>query len=156
MTKREGKSAHLGSTIAGTIATPRQLRKAISRLSPRSPFTDEFSTKWRAKRIRGGQQERTSVWYTTQHQHWLGWLKQYDGPGAYGRTGRDYSAEFAYNHIVNPQMLIYLAEAVRIDRALLRAAAKAALASTTMSAMSGAIRRVLPWKVIERALVAKG
>lgn len=36
------------------------------------------------------------VWYTTQKQHWLGWLSEYDGPGAYGRrSGQNRDAKFA-------------------------------------------------------------
>ena len=31
--------------------------------------------------------DRDGVWYRTQKEHWLGWLSQYEGPGAYGRTG---------------------------------------------------------------------
>lgn len=43
------------------------------------------------------------VWYRTQKEHWLGWLRDYDCPGAYGRKvtgGRD--SHFVYNHVVNP------------------------------------------------------
>jgi hypothetical protein len=141
----------------GKIATPAQLRNAIRRLSPTSPFTDQFRKKWlAASRSSSGQRERSDVWYDTQHEHWLVWLGQYGGPGAYGRKGTRYSAEFAYNHIVNPQMLIYLSEAVNIDRATLQAASKAAFANRrTMMAMSAAIRRVVPWQTIETALLAK-
>jgi hypothetical protein len=40
-------------------------------------------------------------WYTTQKQHWVGWLGEYQGPGFYGRrTGSRRDAEYAYNHIV--------------------------------------------------------
>src|SRR5450432_1034484 len=138
------------------IETPAQLRKAIARLSPASPFTDAFSKRWSALRQRlNTQGERKKVWYHTQHEHWLGWLGGYEGPGAYGRQNWSRSAAFAYNHIVNPQMLIYVAEATDIDRALLKAAAKGALASrATMGSMSGAIRRLIPWKLIEVALLA--
>ncbi len=51
------------------------------------------------------------VWYTTQKEHWLGWLGEYDGPGGYGRVpGKKRDAKFAYNHIVNPEMLLWLFE----------------------------------------------
>ena len=49
-------------------------------------------------------------WYLTQKEHWIGWLLEYNGPGAYGRKttdGRD--AKFVYNHVVQPEMLVYLA-----------------------------------------------
>jgi hypothetical protein len=40
-------------------------------------------------------------WYKTQKQHWLGWLKEYHGPGAYGRkTSQERDAIYDYNNIV--------------------------------------------------------
>jgi hypothetical protein len=43
------------------------------------------------------------VWYTTEKQHWLGWLSQYNTAGAYGRVpGQNHDARYAYNHVVNP------------------------------------------------------
>ena len=91
--------------------------------------------------------------YCTQHEHWLGWLREWDGPGFYGRKESNRSAEFVYNHIVNPQMLIYLAEAAGITKTLVREATHSALARSTMPAMSAAIRRHIPWRMIEGALL---
>lgn len=55
------------------------------------------------------------VWYMTQKEHWLGWLREYDGPGAYGRiAGKQRDARFAYNHIVEPKMLLWLIEAAGV------------------------------------------
>ena len=137
------------------IETHSHLRRVIRRLSPKSPLTNRFSERWRKLRNRVvGQQERKRVWYKTQHEHWLGWLGEYDGPGGYNRKNSDRSAEFVYNHIVNPQMLIYLAEAVKVNRVLLAKAMKAALSHrASMSAMSSAIRRIIPWTIVERALM---
>lgn len=137
------------------IVTPLQLRRAISRLSPASPVTNRFSARWRKLGRRGGgQQEQRVVWYKTQHEHWLGWLKEYGGPGADNRKNANRSSEYVYNHIVNPQMLVYLAEAAKVKRALISRATKAALANrVSMSAMSSAIRNVLPWCVVEESLV---
>jgi hypothetical protein len=53
-------------------------------------------------------------------------------------------------------MLVYLAEAVAIPTRELDAAVSAALSNRrTMAAMSGAIRRFIPWKTIERALLSR-
>ena len=137
------------------IETPAQLREAIEGLSPVHPFTDAFSARWRqSPKARGAQREVEDVGYDTQHDHWLGWLDGYESEGAYGRKNWSRSAEFVYNHVVNPQMLIYVAEAVNMDRDLLTKAVDGALASQgTMSSMSGAIRRVVPWKMLEAALL---
>jgi hypothetical protein len=143
--------------ISKTIKTPQQLRRAIVPLSPSSPVTDRFSATWRKLGSRGGvQQERKVVWYKDQHEHWLGWLRGWGGPGAYGRKDWNRSAEFVYNHIVNPQMLVYLAEAAGVSKDLIARAIKAAFAGrSTMPSMSAAVRHVLPWALVEQALLAQ-
>jgi hypothetical protein len=136
------------------IETPQQLRCIIAQLSPASPATDRFTALWRGQRgSRNVQQEQKKVWYCTQHEHWLGWLREYDGSGFYGRQKFDRSAEFVYNHIYNPQMLIYLAEAAGISKARVQAATRSGLACSTMPAMSSAIRREIPWPMVEAALL---
>jgi len=36
------------------------------------------------------------AWYRSQKQHWLGWLTEYSGPGAYGKqSDKTLSAELA-------------------------------------------------------------
>ncbi len=141
-------------TARPAIRTPQDLRRIIGKLSPSSPITDRFSANWRSGARRGeGQQEQSKVWYRTQHEHWMGWLDAYRGPGAYNRKDHRRTAEFVYNHIVNPQMLIYLAEASRLPRPIVHRAAREAFAhSSTMASMSAAIRRTVPWSVIEEAL----
>jgi hypothetical protein len=96
---------------------------------------------------------RPKVWYTTQKQHWLGWLSEYHGPGAYGRrsqTRRD--AEFAFNHIVEVAMLLWLIEASAVDSGLVAAARKAATKGKSLNQKSAAVRRVVPWSVVFAAL----
>jgi len=97
------------------------------------------------------------VWYLTQKEHWLGWLSEYDGPGAYGRTGQQRDARFAYNHIVNPRMLMYLIEAIPMRPESVEAAHTAfrAKENATLMQTSGAIRKVVPWAAIYQALVQR-
>ena len=137
------------------IKTPQALRRVVARLSPESPITDRFSRQWRSLADRdGGQQERRRVWYKTQHEHWLGWLNGWRGPGAYSRKDWNRSAEFVYDHIVNPQMLVYLAEAAGVNRESVTVAVKAALEDRgSMPSMSAAIRRIIPWETVESALL---
>ena len=96
----------------------------------------------------------TGVWYHTQKEHWLGWLGQYLQSGAYGRTWSRDDARFAYNHIVNYQMLEYLARACGIPQALRKQAQKAMdLASPdNLGRRAGAFRRVVPFDMIRDAL----
>ena len=138
--------------ITRSIDTPAQLRAHIKRLSPASRITNRFDAAW-AKLEPSAAAKAT--WYKTQHEHWLGWLKGYEGPGAYARVTWDRSAEFAYNHIMCPPMLTYLAEACGVDDATVWCAAKAALkAAPKLPSMCGAVRRVIPWREVELLLVS--
>ena len=92
-------------------------------------------------------------WYTTQKEHWIGWLGEYSGAGAYGRkteTRRD--AEFAYNHIVEVRMLLWLAEAAGVHRNLIAKARNAAKHRSSLQAKAAAVRRIIPWSEIAAML----
>ncbi len=100
---------------------------------------------------------RPGIWYTTQKQHWLGWLGEYDGPGAYGRIpGKQRDAKFAYNHVVCPEMLLWLIEAAGVRPDLVQAARSACQTGTTLMQSSGAIRRHVPWAVVYDVLWGSG
>lgn len=128
--------------------TPKQMRAAITTLSPSMNATNAFSAAVK-KREGVKQRESKTPWYATQKEHWLGWLGEIDGPGFYGRKTSPKTAAAVYAKIVNPQMLLWLVEASGIDTA---AAVTAALEKTTMSGMAGAIRRAVPWPAVEVAL----
>ena len=99
--------------------------------------------------------ERPGIWYLTQKEHWLGWLGQYHGPGAYGRkTGVKHDARFAYNHIVCPELLPYLVRAIPLRPEIEAAAEKAYLEGSSLMQKSGAIRKAAPWSEIYQALWA--
>lgn len=94
-------------------------------------------------------------WYRSQKEHWLGWLGQYEGPGAYGRKGGEgRDARFAYNHIVEPAMLLYVARAAGVARTRIAAARGDAAACRTLMQKSAAIRRVIPWEMVAAKLWA--
>lgn len=113
----------------------RQLRLAISRLKPDRP-------------ISGG-----GVWYRTQHEHWIGWLGQYHTSGAYGRdASRVRDAKFAYNHIVNSQMLIWLARAAGVSSRRLRLARNSAMKARSLAQEAAMVRTHIPWELIEQKL----
>jgi hypothetical protein len=117
--------------------TVNELRKRISRLPADKP------------------QRAAGKWYSTQKEHWLGWLGEYDGPGAYGRVvGQQRDAKFTYNHIVEWKTLTWLAEASGVDPKLVRRARR--VANTTKAKQSGAaaVRRLIPRTVIEPCIKA--
>lgn len=94
----------------------------------------------------------TGKWYKTQKEHWLGWLSEYSGPGAYGRkTDKIHDAEYAYNHVVQYKMLIWIIKAAKINPKLIKEAIKACEKQTSLMGKSAAIRKHVPWDVLERA-----
>jgi len=91
-------------------------------------------------------------WYKSQKEHWVGWLKDYDGPGYYKRkthAGRD--ARYIYNHIMCSPMLLYLPEALGVSRVLVKKAFYAVLKSKEpgMAKQCGVIRRIIPFEMVE-------
>ncbi len=97
--------------------TPLILRRKILPLQSKPPITAAFE---RAL-IKKGTWTSEGVSYTSQKEHWIGWLSEYNGPGFYGRkatAGR--SAEFVYRHVVCPPMLLWLAEATGVNRSIVR------------------------------------
>jgi len=94
------------------------------------------------------------AWYGSQKEHWLGWLGDYVGPGAYGRKNADRSAEFVYNHINCSPMVLWLGEASGVAKKLVRRAQRAALkAPSNMGSQCSAIRKIIPWAIIEARLM---
>lgn len=133
--------------------TPHRLAAKIRNLSGRLPITTAFE---RAL-TRGGTWSNMRVWYTSQKEHWLGWLSGYHGPGYYGRQNSRRTAEFIYNHIVCPPMVLWLAEASGIPKSSVAAAKQAALsAKPHLPAKSAAIRKIIPWEMIEVRLDKRG
>ena len=100
--------------------------------------------------------EDSKAWYRTQKEHWIGWLRDYGGQGAYGRrTPSPRDARTVYNRIVEPRMLLWLLEAAGVDTALVAAAHEAAADATSMQQASGRIRQLVPWEVLAHALWGK-
>lgn len=93
------------------------------------------------------------VWYKTQKEHWLGWLRDYSGPGAYGRKTRGHDARFVYNHIVCPEMLIYLIDNIPIEKDIVVIANNQYKQENSLMAKAGLIRKVVPWEEIEEAIL---
>jgi hypothetical protein len=108
--------------------TTRTLASKIAKLPATLPITTAFERELRKLRTWG----TTSVWYSTQKEHWLGWLKGYGGPGYYERKNWNRDAEFVYNHIVCPPMVLWLGEASGISPILVRKARKQHLAQNQL------------------------
>jgi hypothetical protein len=129
--------------------TPRALAKEIARLPALLPQTREFE---RAL-VKQGSRKPDGFWYGSQKEHWLGWLSEYDGPGAYGRANWARDARFVYNHIVCPPMVLWLGEATGITKSTIVKARYAALSGRPhLPSQCAAIRQLIPWDAIEAQL----
>ena len=121
------------------------------------------SIEWLAKAIsrlpsdravpRGTQGYNT---YTTQKDHWLGWLNPAAGTGTYPRassTRRD--ARDIYNRIAEPKLLLWLAEAAEVSPHLITAARREADGKEKLNSRAAAIRKHVSWLVVSEALRRK-
>ena len=128
--------------------TPSELRNAIIPLDAAGPIHRQLEVDLREGVGHG------KAWYSSQKEHWLGWLGDYSGPGAYGRANwANRSAEFVYNHIQCAPMLVWLAEALGLPKERLKAACLDVTNSGARhAAQCGAFRRTVHWAVIEAQL----
>jgi hypothetical protein len=124
--------------------TPQQLRRRILTLKEDHPLVALFEDTLLKRNTR-----KKDPWYSSQKEHWLGWLKEYDGPGYYGRESWDVTAETVYNRVVNPSMVLWLGAAAGVPLARVEEAVESALAAKPgMASQSAAIRKVIPWSLI--------
>ena len=108
-------------------------------------------------RLPEDKRRKRAAWYESQKEHWIGWLYHYNSPGAYNRkttSGRD--ARFVYNHIVCPGLLTYLADKSGVPRKLVQEIKQIERGSGTEMNRSGKIRKVVPWELVEAALLKSG
>jgi hypothetical protein len=133
-----------------TPLTRTALIGAIKKLPTGAAVTEGFEHKLRASGVlNDGRAERT------QKEHWLGWLGEYNSSGAYNRQRWEENAraEQIYNRAVNPAMVLWLGEAAGVPEVTVKSAANAALkAPASLMSKAGAIRRVVPWALVEERL----
>lgn len=100
-------------------------------------------------------EERAKLSTRCQKEHWLSWLFLYNYNGAYGRTpGQNRDAKWAYNHIVCPEMLLYLAKSININSALISEAEKIYETDVTEMHKAGEIRKLIPWTLVYETMFA--
>ncbi len=128
--------------------TPQELRRRIACLPEDTPRHKAL------ERELGEGVGFRGAWYRSQKEHWLGWLAEYAGPGAYGRQdATPRSAKAVWNRIQCAPMLFWLAEALNLPEAELDHAFLAVTKAPRRNASQcAALRKVFPWEVIEHAL----
>ena len=91
--------------------------------------------------------------YRTQKAHWLGWLDSKSTSGTYQRhDAPDRGAKFVYNHIMEPKMLLWLISASGLQIELVEQAKEASLNTKSMASSCAAIRKVVSFQTLEKAL----
>ncbi len=94
--------------------------------------------------------------YSTQKDHWLGWLNPAAGTGTYPRTsGTDRDARDIYNRIAEPKLLLWLAEAAEVSPHLITAAKREAEGKEKLNSRAAAVRKHVSWFVLSEALRRK-
>ncbi len=84
---------------------------------------------------------------------WIRWLGEYDESGYYNRKpGMNYSAKFSYNHMAGPQALLWLIRAAGVNKNLVKLAKTDCDQFTNVHQKCAAIRRRVPWMVLESVL----
>lgn len=128
--------------------SPQQLREIVRHLSEDFPRHKELEMRL-GEGVGFGR-----AWYPSQKEHWLGWLGEYDGPGAYGRQAdKARDAQYVWNHIQCAPMLLWLAEALDLPGVQLeRAMSRCSSPRFRGAARCAALRSEIPWHDIEAAL----
>ena len=83
----------------------------------------------------------------------IGWFRSQAtrGDGAYTQSSPNTSAKTAYNRLQCPPAVVWIAEALGADEAT----AKRAIAAQDHRLLSGAVRCVLPWPLVEELARAR-
>jgi hypothetical protein len=83
---------------------------------------------------------------------WIGWLEEYLERGYYDRKNAVDDAEWAYNHLNNGRMIVWLNEAAGEDPRIVEAAIVAMDDREPRQTEAKFARRVLPWQDVAKLL----
>ncbi|MEO0668964.1 MAG: hypothetical protein AAFZ99_13720 [Pseudomonadota bacterium] len=126
------------------------LLRLIEMQSGEAPLTKELE-----KALQVGPGYGTA-WYSSQREHWLRWLQDYQTAGPYGRKPTKRTpAKVVYGRVNCPPMVFWLAEIFGVDVNRLSAAhVAAAAARKNQASQSGAIRSLIPWDVVFASMMS--
>ena len=119
----------------------------------------EYSTEWLTEVIKKLPADKEMSYgtqgysrYHTQKAHWLGWLTKKPGAKYFRQDAPKRGAKFVYNHIMEPKMLLWLISASGLQIELVEQAKEASLNKKSMASSCAAIRKVVPWQILEMYL----
>ncbi|MEH2489421.1 hypothetical protein [Bradyrhizobium sp. AZCC 2230] len=92
--------------------------------------------------------------YETHRDHWIVWLKEYSGPGYYGRSDWSVDARAVYQRLANGRMIVWLNEVAGVDPKRIRAAITAMMRHGNGRKQTEAkiARFHLPWEQVAALL----
>jgi hypothetical protein len=114
----------------GTAYTIKQFSAAIKGLSRPTPQSDGLGP---------------PPTHASFKDQWIGWLKEYLTPGYYNRQTFVDDAQWAYQHLNNGRMIVWLNEAAGEDPRIIQAAIVAMDERDPPQKEAKFARRILPW-----------
>jgi hypothetical protein len=116
--------------------------RVLSQLEPHLPISDAYER---------DLPQKQGSWWTSQREHMLSWFRSQGGLGSgqYTRSAPNASARTTYNRLASAPALIWMAEALGEDAAVVQEAADAARSEPNTRKRPGLIRKYLPWPRIE-------
>jgi hypothetical protein len=110
-------------------------------LEPHLPISDAFERDLR---------QLQGTWWSSQREHMIGWFGAQHtlGTGKYRRATPNTSARRTYGRLLSTAALVWMAEALGEDLAVVRAAADAARAEPDARKRPAVVRRLVPWERI--------
>ncbi len=118
----------------------RRFAKLLAKLDAHLPISDAMEH---------ADPQKNGRWWSSQREHMSSWFASQatTGSGAYTRQEPNLSAKTTYNRLQSPEGLIWIAEALGADTALVQRVAEEALTIPRRS-RSAFIRSYLPWELI--------
>lgn len=134
-------------------------RRLIAEIRRRLQALDAATPDWLALAIRGlpsddPVKKNTQGYnvYSTQKDHWLGWLDPSAGTGTYPRR-TSATARAVYNRIGEPKMLLWLVNASGADNGPASSTTEASSIAGSLASQCAAIRKAVPWRMVAEALL---
>lgn len=118
----------------------KKLARILSKKEDHYPLSDDFEI-----RNFSGSGE---VWYDSQKEHVVAWLKELDGPGAYKRKTRGLASRHFWNHFQCAPGLLWVAEALGVEKEKIQLACDAVVVGSRDASQCAAVRQVIPWSCI--------
>ena len=120
----------------------KEFARLLARLPEHLPISDAMEE---------ADPQKNGRWWTSQREHMSSWFASQAtrGSGAFTRRAPNRSAKMTYNRLQHPEGLVWIAEALGVDPALVRQVARDAL-DVPRRSRSSFVRKHIPWSLISQ------